>query len=337
MNLLVMWLVGGVAVAAVATLAARLIPASAPAQRHAFWWLTLGAIVAMPWLSSLVAIAPTGPVPFVAGDNAAGGGSLLVSVPALPWWLPTVAIGTWALAACTSLLRLVVNLRAVRRLADAALPLPAEHAGRLRRVVEARAGSRAATVCVSGEIRGACAVGFVHPRVLLSADLVAVLDDRAIEAIVLHEYAHLQRYDDWTRLVQRVAVALVGLHPAVRWASRHIDIEREASCDRLVVARVGAPLAYARALASAAEISARMTGLSAIAAPGAAATGAGLHARVARLVASAPLRPRLAWVASLTGAGGLALATAGAVAMPPLVEVEERVTAPLQALISMPL
>ena len=82
------------------------------------------------------------------------------------------------------------------------MPLDPVRAGRLVRFMAARQSSRDARVCVSADIRGACASGFLPPRIVLSADLVATLDDEAIEAIVLHEYAHLQRFDDWTRLVQ---------------------------------------------------------------------------------------------------------------------------------------
>ena len=57
------------------------------------------------------------------------------------------------------------------------------------------------------------------------------------------------------------------------------------ACDRLVVQRTGSPVTYARALATAAEISARMSGVTPFAVPGASMSGAGLHARVSRLLA----------------------------------------------------
>ena len=117
--------------------------------------------------------------------------------------------------AMVSLARLLLNIRAVQRLAREARPLPAGRIGRFAHFAEARTGSRPAPVCVSNDIRGACAVGFFQPRVMLSADLVATLDDDAIEAIVLHEYAHLQRYDDWTRLVQQFVLSLAGAGHAV--------------------------------------------------------------------------------------------------------------------------
>jgi hypothetical protein len=189
---------------------------------------------------------------------------------------------------------------------------------------------------VSANIRGACAIGWRRPRIILSADLVATLDDDAIEAIVLHEYAHLQRFDDWTRLVQCVLRSVTALHPAVRWISRQIDVEREMACDRLVVQRTGSPVTYARALARAAEISGRMSGLTPFAVPGASMSGAGLHARVSRLLAWRIASRQIAWAAALAGAALLSLTVAFLGAMPPVVVVES-IRLPLRALASMPI
>ena len=332
MNLLVSWLIEGVGLALVATIAARFIPAGSPAQRHAFWWLALAGILVLPFLPGTLlsnGLAIGTPSTAVASIPSA------LTVPAPPAWLPVAALGMWVALALGSLTRLLLNLRAVQSLAREARPLPAERIGRFTQFLEAQVGSRPARVCVSHDIRGACAVGFFEPRIMLSRDLVATLDDDAIEAIVLHEYAHLQRYDDWTRLLQQFVLCLAGVHPGVRWASRQIDIEREAACDRLVVARTGAPVCYARSLTAAAEISSRMSGLTPIAAPGASMVGRGLHARVARLLASVPVHPSVAWGSAGAGAVAVVLATAASADLPPMIIVSS-LERPILALTSVP-
>jgi len=332
MNLALSWLIDGMGIALVATLAARVIPAGSPAQRHAFWWLALAGVIALPFL-------PDVPLSVVSANisssNTVAAIPAALTVPAPPAWLPIAALGTWVALALVSLTRLLVNLRAVRRLSRDARPLPADRTASFHRFTDACAGSRTARVCVSTEIRGACAVGFLEPRIVLSSDLVATLDDEAIEAIVLHEYAHLQRYDDWTRLLQQFVLSLAGIHPGVRWASRQIDIEREAACDRLVVARTGEPVAYARSLTAAAEISARMSGLTPIAAPGASMSGSGLHARVARLLAAVPVRPWVAWGSAGASAIAVVLATGASAGLPPMVIVST-LERPILALASVP-
>ena len=184
-----------------------------------------------------------------------------LTIPAPPSWLVPVLCGVWASVSALLCLRLILNLRAVRRMAGSGWPLADARERRFDVFRAVRLGSRPAHVRVAEGISGACAVGFRRPSILLSRDLAADLDDEAIETIVLHEYAHLQRFDDWTRLLQQAVLAVAWFHPGVRWISRRIDIEREMACDRLVVDRTGAPLEYARSLTRAAEISARMTGL----------------------------------------------------------------------------
>src|SRR4029079_7242963 len=100
-------------------------------------------------------------------------------------------------------------------------------ADRLPRWCERQASGRGAQVRISGEISGACAIGFGRPTILVSAGLAAALNDEALESIILHEHAHLQRYDDWARAVQCVLLGVARWHPAVRWISRPIDVERE--------------------------------------------------------------------------------------------------------------
>jgi hypothetical protein len=109
------------------------------------------------------------------------------------------------------------------------------------------------------------------------------LDDAALDQVVMHEYAHLARYDDWLQLLQAIARAVGGLHPAVWWLSRRIDLEREAACDDRVVARTGAARQYASALLDAAAAAGDRPAAMAIV-PGATLRASALRRRVARLL-----------------------------------------------------
>jgi beta-lactamase regulating signal transducer with metallopeptidase domain len=327
MNALCGWLGDGLLIAAAATLAARLIPSSAPSQKHLFWWLTLVAIVAVPWMPdgasrvftdhALVPIAPLvtfGP----RGESA----SALLTLPTPPRDFIYAVACVWSLSLLLQCGAFIRSLRAIRRLAVNSHPLATDRIERFQVFEAARRSSRHVRVCVSSGIRGACAVGYRQPRILIAADLVERLDERAVEAIVLHEYAHLERYDDWSCLLQWAVRAVCGLHPAVWWVARHIDIEREAACDRAVVTRTGAPTSYARALAAAAEIVPGSRGLTPIATPGASMLGGGLHARVCRVLDTTTASRRRAWCAAL-GSGVVLVAAVGAAERAPqLVGVE---------------
>jgi uncharacterized protein (TIGR03435 family) len=67
--------------------------------------------------------------------------------------------------------------------------------------------------------------------------------------VLLHELAHLARYDDWMVLATRGLGALLALHPLSAIVLGRIEREREMACDDFVVARTGSARGYARSLA----------------------------------------------------------------------------------------
>ena len=71
-----------------------------------------------------------------------------------------------------------------------------------------------------------------------------------IESILLHELAHIQRYDYLINTLQRYVEGLLFYHPAVWWISAVIRKEREHCCDDLAVSVSGDPHEYACALAA---------------------------------------------------------------------------------------
>src|SRR3970040_235218 len=102
---------------------------------------------------------------------------------------------------------------------------------------------------------GACALGLGRPVVLVSRSVADAVNDESLDEIVMHEQAHLDRYDDWSQLLQAVVGSLAGLHPAVRFLARRMDVDREAACDDRVVSRTGATRRYASSLLAAAAAS----------------------------------------------------------------------------------
>jgi hypothetical protein len=71
--------------------------------------------------------------------------------------------------------------------------------------------------------------------------------------VVLHELAHLDRWDDWTNLAQKLIRAALFFHPAVWWIDSRLSIEREMACDDVVLAHATSPRGYAGCLVTLAE------------------------------------------------------------------------------------
>jgi hypothetical protein len=79
------------------------------------------------------------------------------------------------------------------------------------------------------------------------------LSSEELNQILLHELAHLSRWDDWTNLAQQLVKAVFFFHPAVWWIERKVGLEREMACDDAVLAETTSPRAYAECLAHLAE------------------------------------------------------------------------------------
>ncbi|RVT98315.1 hypothetical protein EOD41_16080 [Mucilaginibacter limnophilus] len=91
-------------------------------------------------------------------------------------------------------------------------------------------------------------IGFMKPIILLPVTLSTSLSSAEVEAILLHELAHIKRNDYLFNLLQQVIGVLMFFNPFAILVNRIINTERENSCDDHVVEMTGQPLVYARAL-----------------------------------------------------------------------------------------
>ena len=91
-------------------------------------------------------------------------------------------------------------------------------------------------------------VGIVRPLILLPTVAMGGWGPEQIEMVLLHELAHVRRWDNLVNLLQRLVESLLFFHPAVWIVSGWIRQEREHCCDRIVVAHTGRAYAYAETL-----------------------------------------------------------------------------------------
>lgn len=88
---------------------------------------------------------------------------------------------------------------------------------------------RVPTVHVSHESPAPFIFGFIHPRLVLSDRHLQ--NAAELEAVILHEIAHLRRGDLIVRYLQWSAGTLLFFWPVVAWVNRRIDLARELACD----------------------------------------------------------------------------------------------------------
>lgn len=90
-------------------------------------------------------------------------------------------------------------------------------------------------------------IGFFRPVILLPLAAFNNLSPQQIEAILLHELAHIRRNDYLLNLFQSVIDTVLFFNPFAWWISKNIRREREKSCDEMVL-QLSEPYLYARAL-----------------------------------------------------------------------------------------
>ncbi len=237
---------------------------------------------------------------------------------ALPWIVLVWALGVFGFSA-----RLAGGWWSLKRLVRRdAHPLPDPWPDRFHRLRKRMGFGPAVRLLQSGRARVPCAVGWWRPVVLLPVSLITNLSPSQLEAILLHELAHIRRRDYLVNLLQCAAETLLFYHPAVWWISRRVRTEREHCCDDLVVGVSGDAPAYARALADVASLCAGESGSQPIAAP--AATEGRLVTRIRRILvpgAAEPAGPS-GWILglfslALFAALGIGIRVASQAAQPP--------------------
>lgn len=134
-------------------------------------------------------------------------------------------------------------------------------------------------------------IGWLRPVLLMPVGMMASMPVGQVEAILLHELAHVFRRDAAVNVLQSVAESLLFYHPAVWWVSGVIREEREKCCDDLVVALQGDAREYATALLTLEERRADRLE------PALAANGGDLMKRIERLLKGEA--PRAGWAGLL--------------------------------------
>jgi beta-lactamase regulating signal transducer with metallopeptidase domain len=230
----------GLLIAALAWLFLRVVGRQNSGARFAVWFCALLAVAGVP-LASLV----TKGVPVTKAVH---------SEIILPGSSAVAIVVFWILIAALATLRIFVGLWKLRRLRSGSLPLLASNlTPAIQEIVARFQSTRQVAVCTSSAVGIPTAIGFFRPVILLPEWVLQELSEEELKVVLLHEFAHLRRWDDWTNLAQKLVRTVFFFHPAVWWIERRLSLEREMACDEMVLAETENPQAYAECLVSLAE------------------------------------------------------------------------------------
>lgn len=168
--------------------------------------------------------------------------------PGLEMWFPVlVAIYVAGVAVMTIKLTLdLVQLQQIRK--KQVFPMDDVWQKHLQKLSAQLRIPRKVELLVSQYIQVPVMIGFLKPVILLPVAMFNNLTEEQLEAILLHELAHIKRNDYLLNIFQSIVETILFFNPFVWWISKNIRLEREHCCDDLVLTNQVQPLHYAKAL-----------------------------------------------------------------------------------------
>lgn len=238
--------------------------ASVPAAwRYALWVMVVAKFLVPPfaYLPSHLAFwqtrhqpqmvtAPTEPahlIPISSSPSAAAqaprpaGADRVTDAPhalALPDTVSILA-GIWAVGVLAVAMRLGARYRRQAGLIRNSLPADEEVSGQLRECASRLGMRRLPAVRFAGDITTPMVVGLLRPAVVLPTGITESCRRSDIAAILMHELAHVRRWDMAVVWLHQIVQALFFFHPAAWIAGPEIGRERELACDELVLSTTG--------------------------------------------------------------------------------------------------
>jgi beta-lactamase regulating signal transducer with metallopeptidase domain len=200
------------------------------------------------WLNVFILLALLNILPAFTGGHQATPAAAEHAVWLNPLWSLAIG-GLWAAMSLVRVIQLVGGALHLRRMVRKAVPVPVAEG--LKALL--MHNGHPVALCASDEVARPSVLGFFRPRILVPPSLLGQLSEAELRQVVLHEMEHLHRGDDWTNLLQKLALVLFPLNPALAWVERRLCAERELACDDRVLKAGSGRKAYALCLTHLAE------------------------------------------------------------------------------------
>ena len=205
---------------------------------------------------------PPGYIPEAAGANApisAEGPSFAVGeaspvgqqrAPLAGWQVGgSLAAWLWAVGATVGLLRLGWGHVALARFCRRLVPLAEPHQKLLVHEAADALGLRRLPAVYTSRLAGVpMSIGLFRSVIVLPASMPREHDQQQLQAVLLHEVAHIARRDHWVGVGQRISAAMFWWNPLVHWACDQVSELREEICDNHVIKIQGEGQRLARIL-----------------------------------------------------------------------------------------
>jgi beta-lactamase regulating signal transducer with metallopeptidase domain len=166
-------------------------------------------------------------------------------------YLPLIA-GGWLLGVLLLALRLMGEYAYLQHLRHyRCSPAGADWMGRLRELARQTGLTRPVYLKETARIHSPMVSGVLKPVILMPVGMLNGLSTAEVEQILLHELAHIRRYDYLVNIGVAAIETVFFFHPFVWWMGSRIRTEREHACDDLAIEVSGNAATYVTALANA--------------------------------------------------------------------------------------
>ncbi len=109
---------------------------------------------------------------------------------------------------------------------------------------------RAVLLLESGYVKVPVVIGYLKPVILVPVGLIAGIPAAQVEAVLLHELAHIRRNDYVVNFLQNFTETLFFFNPGLLWISSLLKEERENCCDDMAIAQTNSKEDFVQALIS---------------------------------------------------------------------------------------
>jgi beta-lactamase regulating signal transducer with metallopeptidase domain len=162
--------------------------------------------------------------------------------------LPSLILGLWILMTAFMLLRLLRSQFHTSKLKRDVLVLSPEYQQEITEFIRSAGIERKVAIYATSNVKMPMMIGLFNPVILIPSDLVDELTKEQLKHVILHELAHIRRWDDWTNLIQRVIEAFYFWNPMILYIGHQMSLQREIACDDWVIILSGEPKSYALCL-----------------------------------------------------------------------------------------
>jgi len=171
-----------------------------------------------------------------------------INIPVPMKVLPSLILGLWILVTIFMLSRLLRSHFYTRRLKRDVLILSPVYQQEITEFIRSTGVKRKVAIYATSNVRMPMVIGLFNPVILIPNDLMDELTEEQLKHVILHELAHIRRWDDWTNLIERIIEAFYFWNPMVLCIGRQMNLEREIACDDWVIILSGEPKSYALCL-----------------------------------------------------------------------------------------